>query len=107
MRGSPYGETALAGVGTRGADRATSTEELAKADSAVWVYGARTQPDRAKVTTSPVTSWSFFGAKGVDEEVPDTTIRKITGTVRVYEPPVPESVQPRRGPVTPPCPGRH
>ncbi|WSQ07621.1 hypothetical protein OG604_07590 [Streptomyces sp. NBC_01231] len=31
-------------------------------------------------------SWSFVGAAGVDEEVPDATIRKIMKTVRVYEP---------------------
>ncbi|MGW4042337.1 hypothetical protein [Streptomyces sp. NPDC004721] len=32
-------------------------------------------------------SWSFFGAKGVSDEVPDATIRKIAATVRTYEPP--------------------
>lgn len=32
-------------------------------------------------------SWSFVGAKGVGEEVPDATVRKILGTVRLYTPP--------------------
>ncbi|PJM94081.1 hypothetical protein CG719_17590 [Streptomyces sp. CB01373] len=30
-------------------------------------------------------SWSFLGAKGVSEEIPDTTIRKIAASVRTYE----------------------
>ncbi|WP_445528255.1 hypothetical protein [Streptomyces cyslabdanicus] len=30
-------------------------------------------------------SWSFFGAKGVPDEVPDATVRKIAATVRTYE----------------------
>jgi hypothetical protein len=32
-------------------------------------------------------SWSFFGAKGVSEEVPDETVRKIAATVRLYKDP--------------------
>ncbi|MEV0123852.1 hypothetical protein AB0I16_20360 [Streptomyces sp. NPDC050703] len=32
-------------------------------------------------------SWSFVGAKGVRDEVPDATVRKILSTVRVYEAP--------------------
>ncbi|MGY6019330.1 hypothetical protein [Streptomyces spinosirectus] len=32
-------------------------------------------------------SWSFVGAKGVGEEVPDATVRRILGTVRLYTPP--------------------
>lgn len=32
-------------------------------------------------------SWSFVGARGVGEEVPDATVRKILGTVRLYTPP--------------------
>jgi len=32
-------------------------------------------------------SWSFVGAKGVGEEVPDATVRKILDTVRLYTPP--------------------
>ncbi|APY89428.1 hypothetical protein DCW30_14160 [Streptomyces alfalfae] len=32
-------------------------------------------------------SWSFAGAKGVPDEVPDTTVKKILSTVRLYEAP--------------------
>ncbi|MFD8230883.1 hypothetical protein ACFV20_03125 [Streptomyces sp. NPDC059696] len=32
-------------------------------------------------------SWSFFGAKGVTDEVPDETVRKIAATVRPYKDP--------------------
>ncbi|GKQ41722.1 hypothetical protein [Streptomyces sp. A012304] len=123
--------TVLAQAGTRGNNGAKNTEEIARADSAAWVYGDYTQPDRDKVTTGPVTpfttasgltgsvatsqssgvekkgkcdsdgkattfafktpdgdlaSWSFFGAKGVRDEVSEATIRKIMGTVRVFEP---------------------
>ncbi|OXY91940.1 hypothetical protein [Streptomyces diastatochromogenes] len=122
--------TSLANVGTRGNKGAKSTAEVARQDSANWVYGWYTQPDHKKVTTGPVTSyttasgitgsvatsqssgvakrhkcdtdgkattfafkdsdgamlsWSFFGAKGVSEEVPDATIRKIMRTVRLYD----------------------
>ncbi|MFD3502755.1 hypothetical protein ACFWWT_33550 [Streptomyces sp. NPDC058676] len=55
------GETdysALAGVGTRGNNGAKSTEAAARADSSAWVYGGYTQPDRKKVTTGPVTSFT-------------------------------------------------
>ncbi|MEV0256997.1 hypothetical protein AB0H82_22405 [Streptomyces sp. NPDC050732] len=31
-------------------------------------------------------SWSFHGAKGVKDELPDATVRKILATVRLYEP---------------------
>ncbi|GHI96949.1 hypothetical protein [Streptomyces olivaceus] len=31
-------------------------------------------------------SWSFFGAAGVDDEVPETTVREILATVREYTP---------------------
>ncbi|MCX4760425.1 hypothetical protein OG562_05460 [Streptomyces sp. NBC_01275] len=126
--------TSLASAGTRGNNGAKSTEEIAKADSAAWVYGDYTQPDHAKVTTGPATSyttasgltgsvatsrssgveevaekgkcdtdgkattfafktpdgdlasWSFVGVKGVTDEVPDATIRKIMDTVRVFQP---------------------
>ncbi|MEV8320847.1 hypothetical protein AB0Q95_42520 [Streptomyces sp. NPDC059900] len=30
-------------------------------------------------------SWSFFGAKGVDGEVPDATVKKMLSTVREYD----------------------
>ncbi|MBR8643175.1 hypothetical protein KEF29_37215 [Streptomyces tuirus] len=33
-------------------------------------------------------SWSFFGAKGVSDEVPEATIRKIASTVRLYKDPL-------------------
>ncbi|MBD0421506.1 hypothetical protein H0H10_20490 [Streptomyces sp. TRM S81-3] len=128
--GSPD-HTPLASAGTRGNDGARGTEEIARSDSAAWVYGAYAQPAREKVTTGPVTSfttasgitgsvatsrslgvakenkcdgdgkattfafkaadgdlvsWSFFGAAGVGEEVPDATVRRILRTVREYTP---------------------
>ncbi len=124
--------TSLASAGTRGNNGAKSTEQIARSDSATWVYGAYTQPDHKKVTTGPVTSftsasgltgsvatsessgvvrrdkcdsdgkattfafqdadgdfasWTFVGAKGVGEEVPDATVKRILGTVRLYTPP--------------------
>ncbi|MFE5400444.1 hypothetical protein ACFQ9Z_03400 [Streptomyces sp. NPDC056580] len=30
-------------------------------------------------------AWSFVGAAGVSQEAPDTTVRKIMATVRLYE----------------------
>ncbi|MFH8785442.1 hypothetical protein [Streptomyces roseoverticillatus] len=33
------------------------------------------------------TSWTIFGAKGVKDELPDDTLRKILSTVRLMEPP--------------------
>ncbi|MFE1205317.1 hypothetical protein ACFW5V_26880 [Streptomyces sp. NPDC058762] len=123
--------TPLASAGTRGNNGARSTEEIARTDSAAWVYGAFTHPDHDKVATGPVTSfttasgiegslatsrssgvakkgkcdvngkattfafksadgslvsWSFFGAAGVADEVPDATVRKILATVREYTP---------------------
>ncbi|MER7715972.1 hypothetical protein ABTX99_03325 [Streptomyces flaveolus] len=50
--------TPLASAGTRGNNGARSTEEIARSDSAEWVYGAFTQPDRKKVTTEPVVSFT-------------------------------------------------
>ena len=124
--------TSLASAGTRRNNGAKSTAEIARADSAAWVYGSYTQPDHKKVTTGPVASfttasgltgsvatsrssgvkklhkcdsdgkattfafkntagdlasWSFVGAKGVGEEVPDATVRKVLSTVRLYTPP--------------------
>ncbi|NGO46250.1 hypothetical protein [Streptomyces ureilyticus] len=124
--------TPLAGAGTRGNNGAKSTEEIARADSDSWVYGAYAQPEKANIdsgavesytTKSGITgslgtawstdvkksgkcdgdgkstvfgfknadndfvSWSFHGAKGVSEEVPDATVRKILSTVRLYEDP--------------------
>ncbi|MFF9278202.1 hypothetical protein [Streptomyces griseosporeus] len=121
-------DTSLASAGSRGNNGAKSTEEIARTDSAAWVYGAYTQPDHKKVTVGPVTSfttasgltgslataqssevqrlhkcdsdgkattfafrtpdggfasWSFVGAKGVKEEVPEATVRRILATVRL------------------------
>ncbi|MET9355768.1 hypothetical protein ABZY14_22710 [Streptomyces sp. NPDC006617] len=56
--------TPLASAGTRGNNGARSTEEIARTDSATWVYGAYTQPDRDKVSTGPVTS--FTTASGIE-----------------------------------------
>jgi hypothetical protein len=55
--------TPLATAGSRANNGARSTEEIARADSAAWVYGAYTQPDHRKVTTSAVTS--FTTASGI------------------------------------------
>ncbi|MCK8435752.1 hypothetical protein G3I77_22870 [Streptomyces sp. D2-8] len=38
-----------------------------------------------KNTQGDLTSWSFFGAKGVSDEVPEATVRKIAATVRLYK----------------------
>ncbi|MEU3900875.1 hypothetical protein [Streptomyces sp. NPDC045251] len=48
----------LASAGTRGNDGARGTEEIARKDSAAWVYGAFAQPAHDKVTTGPVTSFT-------------------------------------------------
>lgn len=123
--------TPLAKAGSRGNRSAQSTEEMAKEDSAMWVYGQYSQPDRKKIRTSAVesyttksgitgslasssvsgvkeaddkcrtdgkattfgfkdsqgklVSWSFFGARGVSEEVPDATVKKMLSTVREYD----------------------
>jgi hypothetical protein len=39
-----------------------------------------------KATDGGFASWSFVGAAGVGEEVPDATIEQIMKTVRIYEP---------------------
>ncbi|MEU0199735.1 MULTISPECIES: hypothetical protein [unclassified Streptomyces] len=120
----------LAGAGTKGADGAKNTDEVALNQVAWWVYGGYTQPDKKSVKTDdkakPYTTasgvkgsvawawsentpdkgkcasdgkavtfgfknsagdfvaWSFFGAKGVKEEVPKETILKILSTVRLH-----------------------
>ncbi|WP_405875078.1 MULTISPECIES: hypothetical protein [unclassified Streptomyces] len=124
--------TPLASAGSRANNGARSTAEIARTDSANWVYGLYTQPDHKKVTTGAVTSftsgsgltgsvatsrssgvtkrhkcdsdgkattfafknsagdfasWSFVGVRGVGDEVPDATVRKILSTVRLYTPP--------------------
>ena len=38
-----------------------------------------------KNTKGDLVSWSFFGAKGVTDEVPDATVREIAATVRLHE----------------------
>ncbi|MFC9504922.1 hypothetical protein [Streptomyces sp. NPDC057002] len=40
-----------------------------------------------KNTQGDLASWSFFGAKGVSDEVPEATVRKIAATVRLYKEP--------------------
>ncbi|MEV0173791.1 hypothetical protein AB0I00_22055 [Streptomyces sp. NPDC050803] len=50
--------TDLASAGTRGNKRGKSTEDIARTDSANWVYGAYTQPDRTKVTTGSVEAFT-------------------------------------------------
>ncbi|MFD7811393.1 hypothetical protein ACFV6E_00330 [Streptomyces sp. NPDC059785] len=122
----------LAAAGSRGNNGAKSTEDIAGSDPQSWVYGAYTQPDKAKVESGTVesyttesgikgslgtassegvekskkcatdgkattfafknsagdlVSWSFHGAKGVSDEVPDATVRKILSTVRIYQDP--------------------
>ncbi|MFD4263025.1 hypothetical protein ACFWR9_36800 [Streptomyces sp. NPDC058534] len=81
----------LASAGTRGNNGARSTEEIARTDSADWVYGSFTQPDRDKVSTGPVTPFTTSsGIRGsvadVADEVPDATVRRILATVREYTP---------------------
>jgi len=125
-------DTPLASAGTRGNNGARNSADAARADSANWVYGLYTQPDRQKVGTGPVSSfttasgltgslatsassgverrgtcdsggkattfafenpdgdvvsWSFVGADGVADEVPDATVREIARTVRLYTAP--------------------
>ncbi|AWW40803.1 hypothetical protein [Streptomyces cadmiisoli] len=123
-------DTALAAVGTKGADGAKSTDEVAVNTVAWWVFGGYTQPDKksltfdkkaeayttesgiegsiawAQSTNTPqkgkcasdgkavtfgfknsagdFVSWNFYGAKGVDKEVPEATIMKILSTVRLH-----------------------
>lgn len=119
--------TSLAAAGSKGNKGARSTEEAARKDARLWVYGAFTQPDKEKVRTGaarPYTtksglkgsvvnasssgvakkdkcdsegkatvfafkdsegafaSWSFHGAAGVADEVPDATVEKMLSTVR-------------------------
>ena len=57
----------VAPPGTRGNNGARSTGEIARTDSATWVYGAFTQPDRDKVSTGPVAS--FTTASGIEGNV--------------------------------------
>lgn len=50
--------TPLAEAGSRGNRGAKTTEEIAREDSAMWVYGAYAQPDRKKIKTSAVESYT-------------------------------------------------
>ncbi|WP_324784857.1 hypothetical protein [Streptomyces sp. H51] len=125
-------DTALAAAGTKGQDGAKNTSDVARNDSAWWVFGGYTdQSDAAKklltigkpedyTTASGVkgsvattystgvakkgkcdsdgkattfafknsagdfVSWTFYGAKGVKDEVSDETVRKILSTVRLH-----------------------
>ncbi|MEV5241577.1 hypothetical protein AB0K89_21100 [Streptomyces cinnamoneus] len=121
--------TPLAAAGSRSEIGARNTDDAARRNAGLWIYGAYTQPDKKKIKTSPAkpfttgsgltgsmatsysagpektgtcdyngkatafvfkdahgdfASWSFHGVKGVAEEVPDATVRKILYTVRVY-----------------------
>ncbi|GGX99826.1 hypothetical protein [Streptomyces minutiscleroticus] len=125
-------DTELAATGTKGQNGAKNTDDVARNDSAWWVFGGYTdQKDSSKkllkigepkkyTTESGVegsvattyssgvpktgkcdsdgkattfafknskgdfVSWTFFGAKGVEEEVPDATVQKILSTVRLH-----------------------
>ncbi|GAA3999294.1 hypothetical protein GCM10022384_52950 [Streptomyces marokkonensis] len=59
--------TPLANAGTRGNNGARSTGEIARTDSAAWVYGGFAQPDRDRVSTGPVSS--FTTASGIEGSV--------------------------------------
>nr|WP_308117712.1 hypothetical protein [Streptomyces anatolicus] len=120
----------LAAVGTKGANGAKNTEQVAVNQVAWWVYAAYTQPDkksftsdekaqpyttksgikgsiaRAESTNSPqkgkcasdgkaitfgfknsegaYVAWSLYGAKGVQDEIPEATVMKILSTVRTH-----------------------
>ncbi|MGW0909024.1 hypothetical protein [Streptomyces sp. NPDC002853] len=50
--------TPLAEAGSRGNRGAKSAEEIARKDSAMWVYGVYAQPDRKKIKTSAVESYT-------------------------------------------------
>jgi hypothetical protein len=125
-------DTALAAAGTKGQSGAKNTDDVARNDSAWWVFGGYTdQKDASKklltigkpkayTTASGVkgsvattyssgvpkkgkcdsdgkattfafknsagdfVSWTFYGAKGVSEEVSDATVQKILSTVRLH-----------------------
>ncbi|MER5258890.1 MULTISPECIES: DUF1720 domain-containing protein [unclassified Streptomyces] len=124
-------DTSLAAVGTKGQNGAKNTEDVARNDSAWWVYGGyteQTKADKKKIKISKVepyttksgikgslatsttsgaatsakcdsegkattfafknsegeyVAWSLYGAKGVKDEVPDATVKKILATVRL------------------------
>lgn len=123
-------DTSLAAVGTKGQNGAKNTKDIARNDSAWWVFGGyteQTKADKKKIkigkiedfttkagikgsvatstTSGAATSakcdsegkattfgfkneageyvaWTLYGAKGVKDEVPDATVKKILSTVR-------------------------
>jgi len=125
-------DKALAAAGTKGQSGAKNTDDVARNDSAWWVFGGYTdQKDTSKklltigkpkpyTTTSGIkgsvattfttgvpkkgkcdsngkattfafknsagdfVSWTFYGAKGVSDEVSDATVQKILSTVRLH-----------------------
>ncbi|MFF9125772.1 hypothetical protein ACF09J_21115 [Streptomyces sp. NPDC014889] len=68
--------------GSLGTAWSTGVEKTQKCttDGKAWTFAF-------KNAQGDLASWSFFGAKGVSDEVPDATIRRIAATVRVYEAP--------------------
>ncbi|MGQ4382404.1 hypothetical protein [Streptomyces sp. SAS_270] len=124
--------SALAAAGSKGQSGAKNTSDIARNDSAWWVFGGYTDQKNAskklltigkpkayttasgvegsvattyssgvpkkgkcdsdgKATTfafknsdGDFVSWTFYGAKGVSEEVPDATVKKILSTVRLH-----------------------
>ncbi|MGI5340804.1 hypothetical protein ACQEVS_27095 [Streptomyces sp. CA-181903] len=120
----------LAGAGTKGAQGAGDTGQVALNGAPKWVYGGYTQPDKKSIvsdrTAKPYTTksgvkgsiawarsrnaprrnacstdgkavtfgfrnsaggyvaWSLYGATGVRDELPDSTIMRILGTVRLH-----------------------
>ncbi|SNX56852.1 hypothetical protein SAMN06272735_1307 [Streptomyces sp. TLI_55] len=123
-------DTALATAGTKGANGAKDTDEVAVNQVPWWVYGGYTQPDKKSITfdekakaftttsgvegsiawarskntprkgkcatdgkavtfgfknsTGDFVAFSLYGATGVKDELPDATIMKILGTVRLH-----------------------
>ncbi|MGW0966059.1 hypothetical protein [Streptomyces sp. NPDC002516] len=125
-------DTALAAAGTKGQSGAKNTQDVARNDSAWWVFGGYTdQKDASKkllkigkpaafTTASGIegsvattyskgvvkkgkcdsdgkattfafknsagdfVSWTLYAAKGVSEEIPDATVKKILSTVRLH-----------------------
>ncbi|MFJ4283040.1 hypothetical protein [Streptomyces massasporeus] len=49
-------------------------------DGKAWTFAFRN-------AQGDLVSWSFFGARAVSDEVPESTVRKIAGTVRLYKAP--------------------
>jgi len=124
--------SALAAAGTKGQSGAKNTDDVARNDSAWWVFGGYTDqksaskklltigkpkayttasgvegsvattyssgvPKKGKCDTDgkattfafkngsgDFVSWTFYGAKGVTEEVPDATVKQILSTVRLH-----------------------